>query len=230
MPAPSGAFNPEKNLFGAALEPEPAPTATVAAPPATPPGKLLVVGIMQGGARSSAIIRNLAADSVSVFQQGAWVFGRSEYLARVEPSAVILAGPYGRRRLLVGVMPDDQAPIVEAARPPATAAATPGIEVSRAEINASVRSPEELIGASKLVPEVRDGRIVGIRITVVAENSIVKKMGMEPNDIIKAVNGQALDSLERSTQVWEQAKKAPELHMLVERAGQERTMSYYLRP
>lgn len=226
-PAPAPPFQPEKNLFGAVMEPEAEVTATEAVAIA-PPSKLLVVGVMHGGPRPAAIIRNLEADSVAVFAQGAWVFGRAEHLRRVEPDGVILAGAYGRRRLKVGVMPEEQGPIIETSRPPA--ATGPGMNVSRAEINASVRSPEELIGASKLVPEVRDGKIVGVRITVVADNSIVRKMGLEANDIVTSVNGQKLDSLERSTQAWEQAKKATEIHMLVERGGQERVMSYYLRP
>lgn len=245
MPVPSGTggaialpsqavptpFQPEKNLFGALLEPEVAPAASAAAPVA-PPARLLVVGVMHGaGATSSAIIRNLEFDSVAVFRQGAWIFGRTEYLSRVEPDGVILAGGYGRRRLKVGVLPEEQGGLIEAARPTA-AAPTPagGIDVSRAEINASVRSPEELIGASKLVPEIRDGRIAGVKITTVADGSILKKMGLESSDVIKAINGQVLDSLERSTQAWEAAKKATEIHMLVERGGQDRTMSYYVRP
>lgn len=227
VPAPAPPFQPEKNLFGALIEPEASTTASATVAEA-PPSKLLVVGVMHGGPRPAAILRNLEADSVAVFAEGAWVFGRVEHLRRVEPDGVILAGAYGRRRLKVGVMPEDQGPIIETRRPPA--ATSPGMNVSRAEINASVRSPEELIGASKLVPEIRDGKFVGVRITEVADNSIVKKMGLEANDIVTSVNGQKLDSLERSTQVWEQAKKATEIHMLVERGGQERTMSYYLRP
>ncbi len=103
------------------------------------------------------------------------------------------------------------------------------MNISRAEVNASVRSPEELIGQSKIVPEVRGGRIVGFKVTVVAENSIVRKMGILPNDVIKAINGQMLDSLERSAQVWEQTKKAQEIYILFERDGKDQVLTYVMR-
>lgn len=232
--SPLSSFNPQKNLFAAALEPqvEPVGESLAARAPVAPPARLLVVGVMMGDrSRSSAIIRFLDADSTVVIPQGGWVFGRTEYLSRVEPNGVVLAGGYGRRRLRVGVMPNDQPAIIEAVRPPVSVTAeAPGMNVSRAEINASIKSPEQIIGESKLTPEIRNGAIVGVRVTVVADSSIIKKMGMEANDIIRSVNGQNLDSLERSTQIWEQAKKASEIHMLVERNGVERSMSYYMRP
>jgi len=64
----------------------------------------------------------------------------------------------------------------------------------------------------------------------VADNTIVKKMGIQPGDIIKAVNGQQLDSLERSTEVWNKMKSSTEIHMLVERNGADSVMSFYLKP
>jgi general secretion pathway protein C len=216
----------DRNIFGARLEEDAAPQA----PPAPPPGKLMVVGVMSAGRPNShAIIRDVSADSTVVYTRGQWVFGRTEYLAAVDAYGVVLAGPYGRRRLEVGVAPDQQAPIVTVPTAPAAATA-PGIDISRAEVNASVQSAEQLLGESKIFPEIRNGRIVGFRVSQIADNSIIKKMGIQANDIIKNVNGQGLDSLERSAEIWQKMKTASEIHMLVERNGADQTMSYYMRP
>jgi general secretion pathway protein C len=216
----------DRNIFGALLE----ENAPAQAPPAPPPGKLMVVGVMSAGRpNSAAMIRDVSADSTVVFARGAWVFGRTEYLAAVDPYGVVLAGPYGRRRLEVGVAPDQQAAIVAVPAAPATASA-PGINLSRSEINASVQSAEQILGESKIFPEIRNGKIIGFRVSQIADNSVIKKMGIQANDVIKNVNGQSLDSLERSTEIWQKMKTASEIHMLVERNGADQTLSYYMRP
>lgn len=214
------------NLFDAVLEdqapaPQQAPTAPAGA------GKLMLTGVLENGPRSAAILRDLAADSSAVFFLGARVFGSGEYLSRVTSHYVILAGVAGgRRRLDLGVHPDQQPQLVEAAAPRRDG----GIDLSRSEIRGSARVPEQLLGQSKIIPEIRGNRIVGFKVTEVADNTIMKKMGIQQNDVVRSVNGQALDSIERSTQIWEEMKKATEIHMLVERNGADQTLSFYIRP
>lgn len=225
---PARSFNPEANIFGALVEER---IAQQQASPTEPPGKLILLGIFAGGPRPTAMIRNMApgADSIGLFRPGARVFSSSESLLRIDPTLVMIKGSYGTRKLELGVPPEQQAAIVEASAPPGAPGAPPAINVSRSEVNASVRSPEELIGQSKIVPEIRGGRIIGFKISEVADNSIVRKMGILPGDVIKSINGQMLDSLERSAQVWEQTKKAQEIYMTVEREGRDRVLTYVMR-
>jgi general secretion pathway protein C len=222
MPSARAASLGERNVFGAILS-ESVAAATSQAP-ALPPGQFMALGVMEAGPLSSAIIRDVAADSTRVFRLGARIFASGDYLAGVDRHGAILAGAYGRRRLALGVPPDQQPALIEAPLPPG------GINISRAEINASVRSPEQLLGESQISPEIRDGKIIGFRISAVADNTIVKKMDIRAGDIIRSVNGHQLDSLERSTQIWEQVKKATEVHMTIERGGVSENKSYYLRP
>ncbi|MEK8023266.1 MAG: hypothetical protein AAB229_05595 [Candidatus Hydrogenedentota bacterium] len=225
--SPARSFDPAANIFGATMEEKVAAQTA----PTDPPGKLMLLGIFAGGPKPTAMIRNMAAgaDSIALFRPGMKVFSNAEKILRIEPNAVVIRGTYGTRSLELGVPPEAQPQLVEASAPPGAAGSPSAMNISRAEVNASVRSPEELIGQSKIVPEVRGGRIVGFKVTVVAENSIVRKMGILPNDVIKAINGQMLDSLERSAQVWEQTKKAQEIYILFERDGKDQVLTYVMR-
>jgi len=222
MPSARAAALGKHNVFGAILSED----AAVPSDPvlASPPGQFMALGVMEAGALSSAIIRDVVGDSTRVFRLGARIFASGDHLAGVDRHGAILAGAYGRRRLALGVPPDQQPALIEAPLPPG------GIRLSRAAINASLRSPEQLLGESRISPEIRAGRIIGFRIAAVAENTIVKKMGIRAGDIIRSVNGHQLDSLERSARIWEQVKRATEVHMTIERGGATENKSYYLRP
>jgi|GEM_PF-4402365 len=195
---------------------------------AEPLGKYLLTGVINSGWQSAAIIKNEAGDSAVLVRLGDRIFGSSEHLARVENDAVILIGAHGKRRLYLGVM-SNEGPAIQEVKTAPNGTET-GIALSRSEINASVSVAEELLGQTQILPEVRESKIIGFRVMKVADNTIVKKMGIQPGDIIKAVNGQQLDSLERSTDVWNKMKSATEIHMLVERNGADSVMSFYLKP
>lgn len=230
MPTPPvRSFSIEPALFGALLEDRSASQAPVSAEASAPPGRLLLMGVIADGPYPTAMIRNLVGDTVGLFRIGKGIFGRTEFLLRVDRSSVVVRGPYGKRVLMLGVHPDEQPAIIETNAPPA--GMNPGgINVSRSEMNASVKSAEQVLGESKIGPEVVDGKIVGFKVTEVADNSILKKMGILKDDVIKSINGQTLDSLERSARIWEQLKRVSEIHMVVGRKGQDQVLSYYLRP
>lgn len=218
-----------QGLFVAEGEPIEKSVADAASVPAVGPRKsFLLLGVIKRGERSTAIIKDVAADSTALFGLGDFVFGDVEHLARVEHNAAFLNSMGGERRLELGVV----AEAIAAALPPQAGAGVDenGMAISRSEVNASVRSAEELLGTSQIVPEVRAGKIAGFKVQAVQPGSIVQKMGISPGDIIKKVNAYDLNSLERSMEVWEKMKKESQIHMLVERNGQEQVMSYYLKP
>jgi len=213
-----------ENLYGALLDLDrPAPAA---AAPFTPRRKLLLMGVMLIGPRSSAIIKDVTTDTIQLVRVGQNVFDDAEKLMRVDPFSAVLAGASGRRRLELGVVCEDTAP------PPAAVAAPrgDGMTVSRAELRASVKSSEEILGRSKIVPEMRDNAIIGFKVNEVEAGSVIRKMGIQAGDIITSVNGQRLDSLERATGIWQKMKSESEIHMTVERNSEIKTLSYYVKP
>lgn len=213
-----------ENLYGALLDFD-RPAAPAAAPRA-PRRKLLLMGVMLIGPRSSAIIKDVAADTIQLVRVGQNVFDDAERLLQVDPFSAVLVGGAGRRRIELGVVNEDTVP------PPPVEARAPGegMTVSRAELRASVKSSDELLGRSKIVPEMRGNAIVGFKVNEVEAGSIIRKMGIQAGDVITAVNGQRLDSLERATGIWQKMKSESEIHMTVERNSEIKTLSYYVKP
>ncbi|RMH58872.1 MAG: hypothetical protein D6679_03500 [Candidatus Hydrogenedentota bacterium] len=196
--------------------------------------KIALIGLLgtSDSASAAAILRDVKAESVAVVYLGDAVFGSDEYLSAVEPTSVVLAtiGGDWSRRIELGEISEPPRVSSPASAGPAAGNAEGGIVVSRAEINASVKNPEEIIGESKIVPEFRGGKMVGFRISEVSRSSIVYKMGIRSGDVIKSVNGQRLDSLERAPQIWKKMKNVSQIRMAIERNGKETTMSYVIRP
>ncbi|MBL4889911.1 MAG: hypothetical protein JKX97_07830 [Candidatus Lindowbacteria bacterium] len=190
--------------------------------------KMLVMGILKDDFRASAIIKDVSGDSIQIFYLGSKVFG-PEYIKEVQPGSIILTSRRGERTLYLGQVSEaDKAPVVAKAKPKRKRARK-GMRISKAEINASASSPEEIIGKSKIVPEIgKGGKIVGFKLLDVQAGSIIQKMGIESGDVIKQVNGYPLNDLARAPEILQKLKTASEIHMLVKRNGQDKAMSYYI--
>lgn len=229
---PSRSSSSGENLFGAMMENSDgeAPVEAAPAPTIGPRRKLMLIGVMSGGASASAMIREVPTDSTRLFEVGDWVYGPEEYLVRVEAGSVLLGGASGYRRIVLGVVPTDEP------APAPTVAAGPvdpnAVALSRAEINASVSSPDEIIGSLQMVPEIRGGKMAGIKVTGKEVSAIQRRTGILPGDVILSINGQKLDSMERSVKLWESLKKAKlsSYFLVLEREGGVKTMSFAMKP
>ena len=71
-----------------------------------------------------------------------------------------------------------------------------------------------------------NGKIVGYRLIRVRPYNILYKMGARSGDIIKRVNGKALDSTEKLMQMWTSLKTESKITVDLERGGKVMTFDY----
>ncbi|MGA9341829.1 MAG: type II secretion system protein N [Rhodanobacteraceae bacterium] len=101
-----------------------------------------------------------------------------------------------------------------ASRAPGTIAPAPNWQQAMNKLR--VR-PDALIDRVKLMPVLDNGKLSGVRL--VADAAILRQAGLEPADVITAINGVPIDSVARGREVVESLKNAGSARVSVMRNG-----------
>jgi general secretion pathway protein C len=94
------------------------------------------------------------------------------------------------------------------------------------EIRREVLSdPAKISQYIRLQPTRRDGNLVGYRIYPGQERELFRDLGLQPGELVTAVNGIALDNTTRNMEVLRTLSQAGSVSVMLERDGERRTMS-----
>lgn len=101
------------------------------------------------------------------------------------------------------------------------------ITISRNIVENALSDPATLFRDIRAVPHYSDGQIDGFKIFNVRPDSVFKKIGLNNGDILQKINGDPIDSIEKSIQMFEQYKNASNLTLEVKRRdGNIETLNY----
>jgi general secretion pathway protein C len=98
--------------------------------------------------------------------------------------------------------------------------------VSRAEVMSRLGDLYSLSREVHVVPAFRDGHPIGFRFARVGADSPATTLGLKSGDVIRAVNGQPLDSMQRLLSLVAALERTTQVDLEVERAGQVLTHHY----
>ncbi len=70
------------------------------------------------------------------------------------------------------------------------------------------------------------GEIAGFRILDMQENSIFGQLGLARMDILKSVNGEPIDSIQKAMEMYNAMKNGNKFELMVERGGKNETKTY----
>lgn len=87
----------------------------------------------------------------------------------------------------------------------------------------------ELLKQARAVPVLEDGRTTGFKIRMIRPRSLIAQLGLERGDILRQVNGLALDSPEKALQIFAQLRQAKQIQIDLERKGKHMTFAYEIR-
>ncbi|MCA2981176.1 MAG: hypothetical protein INH41_12470 [Myxococcaceae bacterium] len=119
----------------------------------------------------------------------------------------------------------------DAARLPDTPAppARPGdLTLTRAELRARIDDLPGLARSVHVLPAFRDGRAIGFRFVTLASRAPLVTLGLRAGDVVRAVNGQPLDSLNRVMGLASLLDTARTFVVELERDGQPLTLQHRL--
>jgi len=198
--------------------------AAVAAPP-----DLSAVGVVLASSpdRSVAILRS--EGRVRVAAVGDDVFGGR--LVAVAADGVTLE--FGGDRVTVRVSAAPEVAIAPAAAPPPRPApreepAARVMEREEVQRRLDVELPR-ILAESAVRPVTEDGRVIGVRLTRVAPNSILTEVGLQAGDVLTSINGTEIDGMGTLIGLWPRLQGATDLRADVLRDGRPFNISLSLK-
>lgn len=192
------------------------PSANPAAVHATDVAGLRLHGIRRG-ARASAIVSD--AQGMQASHLKGEDIAPGVRLVQVGIDHVLLQTASGRQRLDMANEPFPNAP------PPAPAASGSTASSPTTDAAADADAPARALAQAGLQPQQGEGRIRGYAVPSGGLQSLVlQRAGLQPGDIITAVDGQALTA-ERHGELVSAFAGQRSLRLTVERDGQPRTVT-----
>ena len=81
-------------------------------------------------------------------------------------------------------------------------------------------SPADLAKNVRIDPVITNGQIAGVRVSAAnGDAGMISKLGLQPSDIVTAVNGVPIDSVARGQQIFESLRDANSVRVTVNRGG-----------
>ena len=105
---------------------------------------------------------------------------------------------------------------------------TPAIE-ALTKIQTKAKCVETILRKAVIEPYQINGQIQGLRITGLDKILLARDLLIKSGDIIRAVNGQPLNSKRRAYEIFKKARKLPTMKIELLRDGKTKTLLYYLR-
>jgi general secretion pathway protein C len=109
-----------------------------------------------------------------------------------------------------------------------TTARTTKIRLSRTQVDSAMENLTELAGQVTITPYDSDG-VQGMKLSNIKANSIFRRMGLRNGDILTAVDGQALTSVDQAYKLYEDLKSSDSASVQIIRRNKTRNYEYTIK-
>jgi general secretion pathway protein C len=192
-----------------------------------PRSNILLLGTIAGGNRPLALIRSGSETSIlhleDILPDGAKVIAIARQLLK-------LRYPDGSEQIILPPeIPGEEGANVPAATSPAIrGSSNTRFAISRAEAEKARSNLGELMKQARMEPHVVNGKTDGFEVKMIRPNTIFTALGLQVGDIVKEVNGLALDSPEKALQIFQQLREAQHIVVAVVRNNAPLSLEYNL--
>jgi general secretion pathway protein C len=94
------------------------------------------------------------------------------------------------------------------------------------QIQNAMENLGQLMEQATLRPHIEEGQTSGISITGIKPNAIFRKMRLRNGDVITAVNGNSIGSVEDAAKVFEELSSGSNIQLQIKRRGRQQTLDY----
>lgn len=101
--------------------------------------------------------------------------------------------------------------------------------VDRGIVDKILENQAELMRQARIVPEQENGKVVGIRLFGVRQDTLLGALGMENGDRLEKINGFDMTSPEKALEAYARLRTADHLTVSLNRRGQETNLDYNIR-
>lgn len=83
-----------------------------------------------------------------------------------------------------------------------------------------------IVAETGLIPRLEDGQVQGLKITALAEGTILTEIGLQPGDILLSINETPLSSLPMLVRLYPRLQSENQIRVVVERQGRTIKLAY----
>jgi general secretion pathway protein C len=223
----------EKGLFGRATQGRLIPIAQSEGPAATSPSDLLLLGTAVGSFRETfAFILRQSTHEERVFRLGDDVFDIGPLVSVRKEGVEIQSGDSRIKLLAPTVVPGEtaEAPVSPAQAGALASKMSPGSYViDQRALNAALDNVGQAMTDARLLPNAKDGKVEGFRVSEVKPGGIFAMVGINNGDTLLSINDFALDSPEKAMQTLISLKGQNRIKLDLIRDGRPTTFTYDIR-
>ena len=239
---------PERNIFSPAdrgqklppLEEKRASSPPAGSPGAgqpSSPGSYILVGTITGpGGHSWAILQEKGSRKQQIFRVKGNIDGGK--IVKVSRNQILIERDGKRETLKLSEEKPLPGPAAKALPQP-SAALSKGetvrklsanrFLVNREEVNASVGDINKFMTQARLQPHFEMGKPSGFIVSEVVPGSLMEKLGLRNQDVIRKVNGMTVTRPEEAMQAYAQLQRDSNIEVEVERGGRLEVLRYEIR-
>jgi general secretion pathway protein C len=91
--------------------------------------------------------------------------------------------------------------------------------IDRSVVDKILENQAELMKSARIVPETKDGKVLGIRLFGIRPDTLLGTLGMQNGDRLESINGFNMGSPEKALEAYARLRTATELNITVNRRG-----------
>lgn len=152
-------------------------------------------------------------------------------LTEIHPDRIILErnGRYETLRLPRDLAAGQESAAGMASRPQSGGAGDFGKAAAFTRYRNEIRrNPSTFLNYVRATPARQDGRFIGFRLQAGRERGALKELGLQPGDIVTAINGVQIDSPAKGMQAMQAMGEGTNINVTLLRGGQETSLSLVL--
>ena len=101
--------------------------------------------------------------------------------------------------------------------------------VNREDVSSAVGNINQFMTQARIKPNFVGGRPSGFSVSEIQGGSLMEKLGLQNNDVVRRVNGQAIDKPEDIFQAYSQLQRDSNIELEIERGGRREVLRYEIR-
>ena len=101
--------------------------------------------------------------------------------------------------------------------------------VNREDVSAAVGDINQFMTQARLKPHFEMGKPVGYSVSEIIPGSLMEKLGLKNNDVVKKVNGMLISKPEEIMQAYAQLQRDANIEVEIERGGRSEILRYDIR-
>ena len=101
--------------------------------------------------------------------------------------------------------------------------------VDKGVVDNILENQAQLMSSARIVPEQKDGKVVGIRLFGVRPDTLLGKLGLQNGDRLDSINGFEMASPEKALEAYARLRTADKLTVQVTRRGKPTTLDFNIQ-